>query len=253
MFNQTDFGKRIKSFRAKNNYSQKEIALRIGVSEQAVSKWENGECLPDVYNLKLLAQVLRISVDNLLDTEMQNQEKVVETITICGARFEIVEKPETIFAGKIIYAKDFANADSFNSAIDSVTESEKQSVFDKLAEPALPLYDVNMSVNFWLSVKKRAYGFVREVLTNEQPMGVEVYKMPASMYIRAYTDKWTAQLISKEQCEIWELFAYIRDYFMPAHGFRMAENGAQELEVFDTFEHKSGHAYMPVVRVSVDG
>lgn len=252
MFNQTDFGKRIKSFRRKNNYSQKEIALRIGVSEQAVSKWENGECLPDVYNLKLLAQVLRISVDDLLDTEMQNQEKIVETIIIGGAHFEVVEKPETIFAGKIIYAKDFADADSFNSAIDSVTESEKQEAFDKLAEPVLPIYDVNMSVNFWLSAKNRAYGFVRAVMTEEQPNGIEVYKMPASLFIRAYTDKGTSQLISKEQCEIWELFAYIRDYFMLSHGFRMAENGAQELEVFDTFEHRSGYAYMPVIRVSGD-
>ncbi len=57
-----------------------------------------------------------------------------------------------------------------------------------------------------------------------------------------------SRLISKEQCEIWELFAYIRDFFMPAHGFKMAQNGAQELEVFDTFEHNSGYAYMPVVR-----
>lgn len=53
MFNQSDFGKRVKEFRTRKNYSQKEIALRIGVSEQAVSKWENGDCLPDIYNLKL--------------------------------------------------------------------------------------------------------------------------------------------------------------------------------------------------------
>lgn len=36
---------------------------------------------------------------------------------------------------------------------------------------------------------------------------------------------------------------------MPAHGFGMAQNGAHELEVFDTLEHKSGYAYMPVVRI----
>lgn len=42
MFNSTDFGKRVREFRTGKNYSQKEIALRIGVSEQAVSKWENG-------------------------------------------------------------------------------------------------------------------------------------------------------------------------------------------------------------------
>lgn len=249
MFNQVDFGKRVKSFRLRKNYSQKEIALRIGVSEQAVSKWENGECLPDVYNLKLLAQILHISVDSLLDTEIQNPEKIVETITIGGANFEIVEKPETLLAGKIIYAKNFANEDSFNSAIDSLTEDDKQAAFEKLKETVLPIYDINLSVNFWLNFKQRAYGFVRGVTTEEQSDGIDVYKMPASLFIMAYTDKATSQLISKEQCEIWELFAYIRDYFMPSHGFKMAENGAQEMEVFDTFDHKTGYAYMPVERI----
>lgn len=249
MFNQTDFGKRVKNFRLKNNLTQKETALRIGVSEQAVSKWENGECLPDVYNLKLLAQVFKSSVDSLLDTEMQAPEKTVETISIGGARFEIVEKPETVFAGRIIYAKDYPNADSFNSAIDSLPEEDKQTAFDKLKEAVLPIYDVNLSINFWLDITKRAYGFVREVTTEKQPDGVDIYKMPASLFIRAYTDKNTAQLISKEHCETWELFAYIRDYFMPAHNFGMARNGAQELEVFNTSEHTSGCVYMPVVRI----
>lgn len=247
MFDQVDFGKRVKEFRTRNNYSQKEIALRIGVSEQAVSKWENGECLPDVYNLKLLAQILRVSVDSLLDTELRT-EKVVESIMVGGARFEVIEKPETILAGKMLYAKNFPSAEKFNEAIDSTTDEEKQAVFDKLSECALPIYDINMSVNFWLAVKYRAYGFVREVLTEEQPDGVDVFRNPASLYIRAHTDKDTAQLICKEQCEIWELFAYIREYFMLAHGFEMAQNGAQELEVFDTFEHRSGYAYMPVIR-----
>lgn len=245
MFNQADFGKRVKELRTRNNYSQKEVALRIGVSEQAVSKWENGECLPDVYNLKLLTQILRVSVDSLLDTEIQT-EKVVETITIGGARFEIIEKPETILAGKMLYAKHFPSAEKFNTAIDAVTKEERQSAFDKLLKCALPIYDINLSVNFWLAVKYRAYGFMREVMTEDQPEGVDVFKNPASLYIRTYTNKATAQLISKEQCEIWELFAYIRDYFMPAHGFEMAKNGAQELELFDTFEHRSGYAYMPV-------
>ena len=247
MFDQVDFGKRVREVRTRNGFSQKETALRIGVSEQAVSKWENGECLPDVYNLKLLAQILRVSVDSLLDTEIRT-EKIVDTITVGSARFELIEKPETIFAGKMLYAKDFPSAEKFNEAIDSVTDEDKQAMFGKLTECALPIYDVNMSVNFWLAVKYRAYGFVREVLTEEQPEEVGVFKNPASLYIRAHTGKETAQLICKEQCEIWELFAYIRDYFMPTHGFEMAQNGAQELEVFDTFDHSSGYAYMPVVR-----
>ena len=249
MFDQVDFGKRVRSFRIKNNYSQKEIALRIGVSEQAVSKWENGECLPDVYNLKLLAQILRISVDSLLETEIQNSEQVTETVMIGGARFDIVKKPETIFAGKMIYARDHSNSDSFNSEIELLPEEKKQAVFAKLKEPVLPIYDVHLSVNFWHEEKQRAFGFVREVLTEEQSEGTDVYKMPASLFIRAYTDKETSHLLSKEQCEIWELFSYIRNYFMPAHGFIMAGNGAQELEVFDTFEHKAGYAYVPVEHI----
>ena len=249
MFNQVDFGKRVKSFRLRKNYTQKDIALKIGVSEQAISKWENGDCLPDVHNLKLLAQILHVSVDSLLDSEIKKPEKIIETIKIGGAIFEVVEKPETIFAGKIIYAKDYRDLDSFNSAIESVNEDDKQAAFSILSESVLPIYDINLSVNFWLDERSRAYGFVREVMTEEQPDGVDVYKMPASLFIRAYTDKGTAQLISKEQCEIWELFAYIRDFFMPAHGFKMAQNGAQELEVFDTFDHNIGYAYMPVVRM----
>ena len=60
--------------------------------------------------------------------------------------------------------------------------------------------------------------------------------------------KASAQLLLKEQCETWELFAYISNYLMPSHSFLMAENGAQELEVFDTSKHETGYVYMPVMR-----
>lgn len=248
MFNQTDFGKRVREFRTRKNYSQKEIALRIGVSEQTVSKWENGECLPDVYHLKLLAQILHIAVDTLLDTQMQNSEKIVETINVCGARFDIVEKPETILAGKIIYAKDFPDINSFYSAMDDLVADKDKTYFSTLKESVLPIYDINLSVNFWLDEQSRAYGAVREVMTEDQPVGTDIYKVPASLYIRAYTDKETSRIVCREQCEIWELFSYIRNHFMPSYNFKMAQNGAQEMEMFDTFTHSSGYAYMPVER-----
>lgn len=246
MFNQKDFGKRLREFRKRKNLTQKEVAAKIGVSEQALSKWENGECLPDVYNLKLLALVLNASIDCLLDTENETAEKVIETVKVGEAVFDIVEKPAAILAGKIIYAKEFSDISGFNSAIDAAA-AEGEAFLDLLTDTVLPINDIHLSVNFWRSEKSRAYGFVREVLTECQPEGIDVFRNPASLYIRAYTNKSTAQLMSKEECEIWELFAYIREYFMPAHGFAMAENGAQELEIFDTFEHKTGYAYMPVM------
>lgn len=247
MFNQIAFGERLKNYRKIKNFTQEELAAKINVSGQAVSKWEKGECLPDVYNLKLLARLYRISIDSLLDIENEGTEKIIETIKVGEAIFEVVEKNPAILAGKILYAKDFNN--SINKALESTNETEWQLVREKVVDPILPVCDITVSVNFWLGESHRAMGFVRETTTEIQPEGVDVYKVPASLFIRAYTDKNTAQLMTKQQCEIWELFAYIRNYFMPSHGFKMAENGAQEMEVFDTAEHTTGYAYMPVLRV----
>lgn len=179
---------------------------------------------------------------------MQNSEKIVETINVCGARFDIVEKSETVLAGKIIYAKDFHDINSFNSAADALAADKDKPYFSALKESVLPIYDINLSVNFWLDEQSRAYGAVREVMTEDQPTGTDIYKVPASLYIRAYTDKETSRIVCREQCEIWELFAYIRNHFMPSYNFKMAKNGAQEMEMFDTFDHSSGYAYMPVER-----
>jgi diguanylate cyclase (GGDEF)-like protein len=67
MFNQAAFGEKLKNYRKLKNLTQEEVAEKIGVSGQAVSKWEKGECLPDCYNLKMLGKVYQISVDTLLD------------------------------------------------------------------------------------------------------------------------------------------------------------------------------------------
>jgi len=69
MFNQEAFGEKLKKHRKLKNLTQKEVAEKIGVSGQAISKWENGECLPDCYNLKMLGKVYQVSVDTLLETE----------------------------------------------------------------------------------------------------------------------------------------------------------------------------------------
>ena len=247
MFNQIVFGEKLKSHRKQKNLTQEELAERIGVSGQAVSKWEKGECLPDIYNLKLLGRLYRISVDSLLDTEYDGTEKVIEKIKIGETVFEIIEKPASILAGKMLYAKDFGN--SIEKALESSNESERQITREKVVDCVLPVCDITVSVNFWLNESRRALGFVRETTTENQPESVDIYKIPAALYIRIYTDSTAAQLISKKQCDIWELFSYIRNYFMPAHGFKMNDNGAQEMEVYDTSEHTTGYAYMPVIRI----
>lgn len=123
MIDQVSFGKRLRQCRKRKGFSQDEVAERIGVSAQAISKWEKGEVLPDLFHFQVLAQFYRVSADSLLELELDSAERVIETIKVGGA---------------------------------------------------------------------------------------------------------------------------IRNYVMPTYGYKMAENGAQELEVFDVSGRNSGYAYVPV-------
>lgn len=244
MFSQIEFGIRLKSIRKARNLTQSEVAARISVSEQAVSKWENGDCLPDVYNLKMLGRLYCISIDSLLNDE--NDEHVIDTVNIGNAVFEIVKKPETIYAERIVYEDENTEIEQ---ALAAFGEDERKHAFEAVVEPVVPITDICLSINFWVRNARRGMGFMRESLNINQPKELDIFRMPASLFIRAYTDKATANLLTKNTCEIWELFAYIRDYFLPTHGYRMATNGAQEMEVFDTSEHTTGYAYMPVQKI----
>lgn len=60
---------RLLQYRKQHNLSQEELASRIGVSRQAVSKWERAEASPDTDNLILLAEIYGVSLDELLKGE----------------------------------------------------------------------------------------------------------------------------------------------------------------------------------------
>lgn len=56
----------LKLFRKRNGYTQEQVAERLGVSRQAVAKWERGESLPDIENVIALADMYEITVDSLV-------------------------------------------------------------------------------------------------------------------------------------------------------------------------------------------
>ena len=64
-------GSRISEYRQNNNMTQEELAMRLGVTPQAVSKWERGQSYPDVWLLKDICTVLDVSADSLLGNERQ--------------------------------------------------------------------------------------------------------------------------------------------------------------------------------------
>lgn len=56
----------LKAYRKKNGYTQDEIAEKLGVSRQAVAKWERGESVPDIESVVMLAGIFGVTVDVLI-------------------------------------------------------------------------------------------------------------------------------------------------------------------------------------------
>ena len=79
--NQEKIGKFIQENRKKQKLTQEELAEKLGVSKNAVSKWERGICLMDMSLLKPLSEILEVSINDILSGEVidkENYEKVVE-------------------------------------------------------------------------------------------------------------------------------------------------------------------------------
>ena len=58
---------KLKEYRIKNSLKQREIAALMDVSVQALSKWERGECCPDISTLPSLARLLGCRVDDFFE------------------------------------------------------------------------------------------------------------------------------------------------------------------------------------------
>ena len=61
-----EFNNRLYELRKQKGFSQEELANRLNVSRQTVSKWELGETLPDIENLKKMAILFNFSIDEVL-------------------------------------------------------------------------------------------------------------------------------------------------------------------------------------------
>lgn len=74
------FGQRLKAFRKNENWTQQDLAEMIGVSTQAISKWETDAGMPDISQIVPLSRALNISTDILLGVIDDNDTKEFEKI-----------------------------------------------------------------------------------------------------------------------------------------------------------------------------
>lgn len=74
-------GKFISRKRKEKGITQSELAEKLYISDRAISKWENGICLPDAGNMPLLCEILDITINDLFSGEvvdMKDKEKNLE-------------------------------------------------------------------------------------------------------------------------------------------------------------------------------
>ena len=73
-------GENIRNFRKKNDLTQEELADRLGVTYQSVSRWENGTTYPDLELLPAISELLSVTVDELLGMpQIEKEKRAVET------------------------------------------------------------------------------------------------------------------------------------------------------------------------------
>ena len=73
-------GERIKACRQRAGMSQEKVAELVGVSRQAVTKWEVNQSAPNTENLFKLAEIFGVTVDMLLASEDENKQSPAEQI-----------------------------------------------------------------------------------------------------------------------------------------------------------------------------
>ncbi len=88
-------GQIIKNLRKSSGFTQEELAERLGVTYQAVSKWENDAGLPDISQVVPLASIFGVSTDALFGIADMTGNEDVQRIVSCAADVKKYGEPET--------------------------------------------------------------------------------------------------------------------------------------------------------------
>ncbi len=86
--------------RKESGYTQLDLAEKVRVSRQAISKWETGRALPSAENLKYLSELFGVSVDYLLNDDMTEEPKPKEQEPAPEPQTEEPQTEEAVFPEK---------------------------------------------------------------------------------------------------------------------------------------------------------
>lgn len=125
--NQEKIGNIIKEIRKKNNLTQQKLAEQLGVTYQAVSKWENGKNIPDIAILKEISKTYNIDINELLgdNTKKSKKKYFLILLLIIPIMFILITSQKNNFEFKTISSK----CDQFKISGSIAYNQKKSSIY----------------------------------------------------------------------------------------------------------------------------
>ena len=94
--NQEKIGKFITECRKLKNLTQNELADKLGITDKAISKWENGRCMPDVSLLEELCSILGVTINELLsgerNTKNSSDKIIMDSLEVNEKQFKKISQ-----------------------------------------------------------------------------------------------------------------------------------------------------------------
>lgn len=128
--NQEKIGKFIAYCRKEKNMTQEELAQKLHLTDKAISKWENGRCLPDLSILEPLSKTLDVSINEILSGEKIKEEElkdhtdknIIDVVNYSDEKIKRIKR--TIKVSSIIMIIALATL-MFASDYDDIKEGKK--------------------------------------------------------------------------------------------------------------------------------
>ncbi len=147
------FGERIAQIRKEKGFSQEDLAEQLGISRQAIAKWEAGLSYPDVDNLIMLSNIFKISIDRMLksqegtcDSFSGNEKKGLPEAAItflCKAKKECYAGQGAMVASSRPQSYDYRYSDGEYSYYDSYFGGERFAGEEVFYIKEQPVYAMN--------------------------------------------------------------------------------------------------------------
>lgn len=97
------FGDNLRKLRKQKKISQEDLASKVGVSRQSVSKWENGEAYPEMNNILELCRIFNCHINDLVHENMSDIDSLDEEIKMSIVKFKKEKQKKMKAISKIIY------------------------------------------------------------------------------------------------------------------------------------------------------